>query len=109
MKRLILFLIVIMLISFGGGCGFNGEKPVVSFIYEESSKDTFSKDRSGESDLSSEALTTSNTENNRDTVYKTPTGKRYHFSYICGGENGIEITLEEAISLGLTPCQKCVN
>lgn len=42
-------------------------------------------------------------------VYRTPTGKRYHFDPDCGGKNSYEITLNDAISMGLTPCKKCAN
>ncbi len=42
------------------------------------------------------------------TIYITPTGKRYHYNGNCNGGTYIESTLEEALSLGLTPCQKCV-
>lgn len=46
---------------------------------------------------------------NDGTVYKTPTGKRYHYDAQCGGKNSFEVTLNEAISSGLTPCSKCVD
>ncbi|MBQ4528003.1 MAG: DNA/RNA non-specific endonuclease [Clostridia bacterium] len=39
--------------------------------------------------------------------FRTPTGKRYHLDPDCGGKNSYETTYEEAISSGLTPCQKC--
>ncbi|MBQ4088048.1 MAG: DNA/RNA non-specific endonuclease [Clostridia bacterium] len=42
-------------------------------------------------------------------TYRTPTGKRYHFNPICGGKNSFETTMNEAISIGLTPCPKCVQ
>lgn len=41
------------------------------------------------------------------TVYRTPTGERYHYSAACAGDNATEITLEEAQAIGLTPCGKC--
>lgn len=53
--------------------------------------------------------TYSNTENNSNAIYKTPTGKRYHYSATCGGKNSTETTLEQAIAGGLTPCKKCVH
>ncbi len=40
-------------------------------------------------------------------VYRTPTGKRYHYDASCGGVNSFLITIEEAESFGLTPCLKC--
>lgn len=42
-------------------------------------------------------------------VYRTPTGKRYHFSSSCGGKNSYETTLSAAQGAGLTPCQKCAK
>lgn len=42
------------------------------------------------------------------TIYITPTGKRYHYNNRCNGGTYIESSLEEALSLGLTPCKKCV-
>ena len=49
-----------------------------------------------------------NTTNSRG-VYRTPKGKRYHFDAECGGENSYSINLDSAISVGLTPCQKCAQ
>ncbi len=42
-------------------------------------------------------------------VYRTPTGKRYHFDMKCGGENSYEVSLNDAKSAGLTPCSKCTK
>lgn len=42
------------------------------------------------------------------TVYVTETGKRYHYDNNCNGGTYYESTLEEALSRGLTPCEKCV-
>lgn len=41
-------------------------------------------------------------------VYKTPTGKKYHYNGNCGNGTYIETTLEEALRIGLEPCKKCV-
>ena len=41
-------------------------------------------------------------------VYRTPSGKRYHFDPNCGGKNSYQTTLQAAKSAGLTPCKKCV-
>jgi hypothetical protein len=46
---------------------------------------------------------------NSDYVYRTPSGKRYHTSPTCGGKNSYEVSYEEAIDDGLTPCQKCAE
>lgn len=43
------------------------------------------------------------------TIYITPTGKRYHYDDNCNGGTYLESTLEEALSLNLTPCSKCVG
>jgi len=48
-------------------------------------------------------------EDNSQTVYKTPTGKRYHFDPDCGGKNSTATTLDKAKSIGLTPCKKCAQ
>ena len=53
--------------------------------------------------------TNSQNTNNSRTVYITPTGKRYHYVSTCGGKNSRATTLSEAISRGLTPCQKCTQ
>ena len=42
-------------------------------------------------------------------VYRTPTGKRYHYDPDCGGKNSTIVTMEIAIGAGLTPCQKCAE
>ena len=43
------------------------------------------------------------------TVYVTKTGKRYHYDDSCNGGTYIASTLSEALSRGLTPCQKCIG
>lgn len=42
-------------------------------------------------------------------VYRTPSGKRYHYDAECGGKNAYEVTLEVAKNAGLTPCSKCAE
>lgn len=42
-------------------------------------------------------------------VYRTPSGKKYHFDPDCGGKNSYEVTFEQAVGAGLTPCSKCVK
>lgn len=46
---------------------------------------------------------------NSRTVYITPTGKKYHYDSSCNGGNYYPSTLDEALSMGLTPCNKCVG
>lgn len=48
--------------------------------------------------------------NNTDVVsgvYRTPSGKKYHFDAQCGGKNSFEVSMDEAKKAGLTPCSKC--
>lgn len=42
-------------------------------------------------------------------VYRTPSGKKYHFDAECGGKNSFEVSLDEAKNAGLTPCLKCAE
>ena len=59
-------------------------------------------------ELEPETTPSAPTQNSR-TVYRTPTGKRYHFDPECGGKNSKSTTLDVATSSGLTPCQKCAQ
>ena len=56
-----------------------------------------------------ETPTQSETEIVGSKVYRTPSGKKYHYDAECGGKNSYETTLEEATSAGLTPCSKCAQ
>lgn len=42
-------------------------------------------------------------------VYVTPSGKRYHYSKSCAGNNAKETTMDEAIAAGKTPCGTCAK
>ncbi len=53
--------------------------------------------------------TTQATNHTDSAVYRTPGGKRYHVDPDCGGENSYEVSFEEAVSGGLTPCKKCAG
>lgn len=46
-------------------------------------------------------------ETHKMSVYRTPSGKRYHLDPDCGGKNSYKVTLEEAKAANLTPCAKC--
>lgn len=48
-------------------------------------------------------------QNTGATVYRTPTGKKYHLDMDCGGENSYSVDLNSAINSGLTPCSKCAD
>ena len=42
-------------------------------------------------------------------IYRTPSGKKYHYDAECGGKNSFETTLSEATLSGLTPCSRCAE
>lgn len=46
---------------------------------------------------------------NSPTAYITPSGKRYHLSQSCAGENAIKTTIAEASDKGYTPCMNCAQ
>lgn len=86
--------------------------PVVEQPKEESKPSNESTSSSSNSNSSSNSGSSSNSQEtvptpNSSTVYRTPTGKRYHLDPDCGGKNSRATTLDSAISSGLTPCQKC--
>lgn len=66
-------------------------------------------DNTDQTGKSSTAVTRSGNHSNGTTVYVTPSGKKYHYSASCGGDNSYETTLEEALSEGKTPCKKCAQ
>lgn len=69
---------------------------------------TNSKTNNSSSNKNSTSSTKTNSNNTHGKkVYRTPTGKRYHFDPDCGGKNSYQTTLESAKSSGLTPCKKC--
>ncbi len=42
-------------------------------------------------------------------IYRTPKGKKYHFDPDCGGKNSYQVTMDQALAAGLTPCKKCAQ
>lgn len=60
-----------------------------------------------------ETTTTPTVENNGTSVisgvYRTPSGKKYHFDAECGGNNSFKISIDEAKNAGLAPCSKCAQ
>lgn len=46
---------------------------------------------------------------NHTNIYVTKTGKRYHYDNHCNGGTYYLSTLSDALSRGLTPCNKCVK
>ncbi|MCI9588786.1 MAG: hypothetical protein HFF60_12625 [Oscillospiraceae bacterium] len=53
--------------------------------------------------------TQSSNASNRQTVYVTRTGKKYHYSSTCNGGSYYPSTLSDALNRGLTPCNKCAR
>ena len=66
----------------------------------EEAKKTTSASSSGNKSSSSSK---NNNNSHGKQVYRTPHGKRYHFDPDCGGKNSYQITMDAAISAGLTP------
>jgi len=67
----------------------------------------------GASSAMGETITTPTVEDNNagvvSGVYRTPSGKKYHFDAECGGKNSFEVSIDEAKNAGLTPCSKCAR
>lgn len=42
-------------------------------------------------------------------IYRTKSGKKYHYKNPCGKGTYYPCTLQEALAAGLGPCEKCVN
>ena len=77
---------------------------------EKAKKQTQSTTNANSQTTTSHQSTQSNSNNTHGkSVYRTPSGKKYHFDPDCGGKNSYQITLEDAKSLGLTPCKKCAQ
>lgn len=75
---------------------------------EQNKKEDVSDSKATTTQKDSDIKNTSNNSNSK-TVYRTPSGKRYHYDPDCGGKNSYSTTLSNAISAGLTPCQKCAK
>lgn len=60
-----------------------------------------------EQQAAEEAANAAATQTTGQTVYITPTGKRYHLSSTCGGKNSYAVDISEVG--GRTPCKKCAG
>ena len=78
-------------------------------IPSSSSSSSTSSSASVSSGKQSSSSSVSSSTTNSQTVYVTPTGKRYHLKATCGGKNSRATTLSNAKSMGLTPCKKCAQ
>ena len=92
----------------------NAKKQAKKETEEQTKKQTQSTtNTSSQTSSSQQSTTSSGTQSNSNnthgkSVYRTPSGKRYHYDPDCGGKNSYSTTLDSAISAGLTPCEKCV-
>lgn len=67
-----------------------------------------SKETNAENEEAQEGSDDEDTEDEA-TVYITNTGKCYHYNSHCGSGNYFEVSLDEALGMGLKPCKKCVE
>ncbi len=93
----------------------------VSSRYESSENESLSSKQSTSSKLNeSQEITSSEVQSSEvsiiqeieptsQTVYITPTGKRWHLEQSCAGKNATATTLEKAEEKSLTPCKKCAS
>lgn len=63
---------------------------------------TYTSSRTGSSYSSSSSASSQR-------VYITETGTKYHYNSKCGNGDYYSVPLEEAVALGLKPCEKCVK
>lgn len=91
------------------------EEKAMKQAEEQAKKQTLSTTNDSSQTTSSKQSTTSSSLHNNSnnthgkSVYRTPSGKKYHFDPDCGGENSYQTTLDAAKSSGLTPCKKCAQ
>ncbi len=121
-KRLLGLISILVLLSAFTGCGevydFDTVSAVNNFATASKENSTLSsaEDEASESeeDSSSEVesadeLTIKESDEESQTVYITPTGKRWHLKPGCGGKNSFPTTLGKAKEKSLTPCKKCAS
>ena len=82
MKKVLGWLLVLMLAFTVCGCGVSEKSEAVS-------EERLEAETSGE-------------------VYRTETGEKYHLEECICLKNGFKITIEEAKELGLEPCKVCM-
>ena len=125
MKKIILSLVLIT-ITLLSGCSYKPTHAINasnvslpsynSFVSTSSVEEIYYEEESSSvpsyAEYSSTAKTNTSSSksastNSSRTVYRTPSGKRYHYISTCGGKNSYAISFS---SIGnLTACQKCVH
>ncbi len=71
-------------------------------VFESKESSSFENENLDES-------TSHESDEDSQTVYITPTGKRWHLKASCAGKNATATTLEKAKEKSLTPCKKCAS
>ena len=75
----------------------------------QSTSNVSSQTKSSQQSTSSSSTQINSNNTHGKSVYRTPSGKKYHFDPDCGGKNSYQTTLDAAKSSGLTPCKKCAQ
>lgn len=78
---------------------------------KKSTRSTKSSKTSSETTVTNSQIqqTVKNDIANRETVYITKNGKKYHYSYTCGKGTFYECPYKEALEKGYEPCKRCVK
>lgn len=109
-QRIAALLFVALLVGLlCGACTDKDSQPTDKPTIESAFEDDSTTSNSVTVQPSTSTVTESNDQEASQTVYITPTGKRYHDSPTCGGKNSFETTLKDAKADGYTPCKKCVE
>lgn len=75
---------------------------------DENIKDNITNEKSSE-DIQEEKNIQNNYIQNSQIVYITKSGSKYHISNTCNGATYYQISLQEALEKGYTPCLRCSN
>ena len=119
MKKLLALILSLILAFSLCGCGANESiddpDPVQSEdVYEESEEEFFEETEEVEENEETEEEFIEETEETEIQeepeeyiVYRTRTGKRYHREWCEHLKSKYELTVDEAVAMGLTPCSVC--
>ncbi len=92
-------------------------EPEISTQYQEVTTSASTTERNNGRPVKNRTTTTTkksfsyehNNKSNNNIVYITRSGKKYHLSYTCGGNEYYECTIDQALERGLTPCKRCAQ
>ncbi len=85
------------------------EEPTTEKVTTTKKETTTAKQTTAKKPTTTKAPETQAPQSNSKTVYRTPSGKRYHFDPNCGGKSSYTVSLDDAKSAGLTACKKCAD